>query len=105
MSSTDIAANGSSSSKKNTKAFSGCWTCRVRKVKCDEAKPDCLQCRRKGTQCAGYGVRLQWVNEHSKDDDVDLLTSMLPPRSRIMSSMLRAQFILTLTALGSLVNC
>ncbi|KAM0540898.1 hypothetical protein ACHAPJ_013464 [Fusarium lateritium] len=35
--------------RKHTKTFSGCWTCRARKVKCDEAKPHCGQCRRKAT--------------------------------------------------------
>ncbi|KAJ4256007.1 arginine metabolism regulation protein II [Fusarium torreyae] len=35
--------------RKHTKTFSGCWTCRARKVKCDEAKPRCGQCRRKAT--------------------------------------------------------
>ncbi|KAF5598647.1 Component of the argr regulatory complex [Fusarium pseudocircinatum] len=66
--------------KKNTKTFSGCWTCRVRKVKCDEAKPHCLQCRRKGTQCEGYGVRLQWVNDNDNDAESP---NMLPARSKI----------------------
>ncbi|KAK8131138.1 hypothetical protein PG984_007576 [Apiospora sp. TS-2023a] len=28
--------------------------CRTRKVKCDEAKPDCLRCQKSGRACAGY---------------------------------------------------
>ncbi|KAH7364019.1 hypothetical protein BKA65DRAFT_490222 [Rhexocercosporidium sp. MPI-PUGE-AT-0058] len=29
----------------------GCWTCRTRKVKCDEGRPTCNQCRRLGYTC------------------------------------------------------
>lgn len=36
---------------KRTKTFTGCWTCRERKVKCDEAEPHCQQCRRRGWAC------------------------------------------------------
>ncbi|KAF4972582.1 hypothetical protein FSARC_855 [Fusarium sarcochroum] len=71
--------------RKHTKTFSGCWTCRARKVKCDEAKPHCRKCRRKGIQCQGYGVRLQWVNN---DDDGDLdAPFVLSPRSKITPGM------------------
>lgn len=44
-----------------TKTFTGCWTCRERKVKCDEAQPRCQQCRRRGWTCGGYSTRLQWL--------------------------------------------
>ncbi|SCO76435.1 related to ARG81-Transcription factor involved in arginine metabolism [Fusarium oxysporum] len=67
--------------RKHTKTFSGCWTCRARKVKCDEAKPYCGQCRRKATQCEGYGVKLQWVNRNDNDDPETPL--LLSPRSKI----------------------
>lgn len=36
----------------------GCWTCRKRHQKCDETKPGCLNCRIRGTECGGYGIRL-----------------------------------------------
>lgn len=35
---------------------SGCLTCRIRKVKCDEAKPACHKCRSTGRKCDGYSV-------------------------------------------------
>ncbi|KAJ6780561.1 hypothetical protein PWT90_10036 [Aphanocladium album] len=34
----------------------GCLTCRIRKVKCDEAKPACHKCRSTGRACDGYSV-------------------------------------------------
>ncbi|KAK7943809.1 C6 zinc finger domain-containing protein [Apiospora aurea] len=36
------------------KARTGCITCKTRKVKCDEAKPHCLRCVKRGRACAGY---------------------------------------------------
>ncbi|KAH7324158.1 fungal-specific transcription factor domain-containing protein [Stachybotrys elegans] len=47
--------------RKHRKTFTGCWTCRSRKVKCDEGKPSCVQCSSKNLQCEGYFVRLQWM--------------------------------------------
>ncbi|KAK7736989.1 hypothetical protein SLS53_006745 [Cytospora paraplurivora] len=40
----------------STKVRTGCFTCkgRIRKVKCDEAKPDCQRCITTGRTCEGY---------------------------------------------------
>ncbi|KAH8655412.1 fungal-specific transcription factor domain-containing protein [Xylariales sp. PMI_506] len=46
---------------KHAKTFTGCWTCRARKVKCDEARPICSQCTAKRLKCEGYQVRLRWM--------------------------------------------
>ncbi|KAF7543080.1 hypothetical protein G7Z17_g11030 [Cylindrodendrum hubeiense] len=40
--------------KGSKKVRTGCVTCKIRKVKCDEAKPHCLRCIRTGRQCDGY---------------------------------------------------
>lgn len=56
-----LLMSGPIQSRKRTKTFTGCWTCRKRKIKCDEAKPSCLQCRDKGLTCEGYSARLQWL--------------------------------------------
>ncbi|KAJ0417151.1 hypothetical protein BJY00DRAFT_290018 [Aspergillus carlsbadensis] len=32
----------------------GCITCKLRHVKCDEAKPECVQCQQSGRKCDGY---------------------------------------------------
>ncbi|KAH7410786.1 hypothetical protein BKA64DRAFT_362953 [Cadophora sp. MPI-SDFR-AT-0126] len=37
-----------------TKVKTGCTTCRIRRVKCDEAKPFCNRCRSTGRTCDGY---------------------------------------------------
>ncbi|KAH8807674.1 hypothetical protein F5884DRAFT_345053 [Xylogone sp. PMI_703] len=37
-----------------TKVKTGCATCRIRKVKCDESKPFCQKCVNTGRTCDGY---------------------------------------------------
>ncbi|PLB46586.1 C6 zinc finger domain protein [Aspergillus steynii IBT 23096] len=43
-----------------TKTFGGCWTCRRRKVKCDNLRPRCRRC---GDTCEGYDVDLYWLDD------------------------------------------
>ncbi|KAF2807002.1 uncharacterized protein BDZ99DRAFT_448691 [Mytilinidion resinicola] len=38
------------------KAKSGCRTCKIRKVKCDEGRPACQRCVSTGRVCDGYGI-------------------------------------------------
>ncbi|KAI9731045.1 MAG: hypothetical protein M1834_005508 [Cirrosporium novae-zelandiae] len=40
----------------------GCWTCRTRKVKCDEGRPTCGQCFRLGHAC-DYSPRLSFRDD------------------------------------------
>lgn len=40
----------------------GCWTCRTRKVKCDEGRPVCGQCARLGHSC-DYSPRLAFRDD------------------------------------------
>ncbi|RKF50293.1 putative zn2 cys6 dna-binding protein [Golovinomyces cichoracearum] len=39
---------------RHSKVKTGCITCRIRRVKCDEAKPKCLRCHKYGAECGGY---------------------------------------------------
>ncbi|RPA81859.1 trimeric LpxA-like protein [Ascobolus immersus RN42] len=38
----------------------GCITCRRRKKKCDEGKPECTNCKRGGFNCEGYTNKVDW---------------------------------------------
>ncbi|KAH8885476.1 hypothetical protein GQ53DRAFT_845487 [Thozetella sp. PMI_491] len=38
------------------KTRNGCIVCKIRKVKCDEAKPYCLRCTTTGRRCEGYAT-------------------------------------------------
>ncbi|KAL7893038.1 hypothetical protein HDV63DRAFT_368552 [Trichoderma sp. SZMC 28014] len=40
--------------KGSQKVRTGCFTCKIRKVKCDEAKPHCLRCTSTRRNCDGY---------------------------------------------------
>ncbi|CAH0020799.1 unnamed protein product [Clonostachys rhizophaga] len=60
-------SQGSISPTRNRKTFSGCWSCRERKIKCDEAKPTCRQCMKSHLECKGYGLRLQWIINKQPD--------------------------------------
>jgi len=55
--------------RQRTKCFTGCWTCRSRRVKCDETTPLCQRCSQFGVQCEGYGVRLSWVQYDPRENE------------------------------------
>ncbi|PHH50092.1 Arginine metabolism regulation protein II [Ceratocystis fimbriata CBS 114723] len=46
------------------RSFGGCFTCRTRKVKCDETHPLCLQCERSKLVCAGYEAKIRFILHH-----------------------------------------
>lgn len=46
----------SSRSRDKHRSRSGCGTCRIRKVKCDESFPACSRCLSTGRACDGYGI-------------------------------------------------
>ncbi len=39
---------------RTSRSVTGCWTCRLRHIKCDEGKPYCHNCSRIGVDCDGY---------------------------------------------------
>lgn len=45
-----------------TKTFTGCWTCRARKIKCDVERPTCNRCKKANLTCEGYSIKLRWSN-------------------------------------------
>ena len=40
-----------------SKVKTGCTTCKIRRVKCDEARPNCVRCTSTGRRCDGYGTQ------------------------------------------------
>ncbi|KAK8035581.1 fungal-specific transcription factor domain-containing protein [Apiospora rasikravindrae] len=64
-----------------SKQFTGCWTCRRRRVKCSEEKPSCQRCQRLNVSCEGYDIRLTWVQSSGQDDDAAGSDSRLSRRS------------------------
>lgn len=45
----------------------GCWTCRIRKKKCDERAPTCWACCSRGITCHGYGPKPGWMDGGEKE--------------------------------------
>lgn len=41
---------------KKPKVRTGCRTCKLRRVKCDEDRPECQRCKSSGRICAGYEI-------------------------------------------------
>ncbi|VUC30903.1 unnamed protein product [Clonostachys rosea] len=44
----------------------GCWTCRLRKKKCDERRPQCETCASLSITCHGFGPRPEWMDSNEK---------------------------------------
>lgn len=51
-----------------TKTFTGCWTCRSRKIKCDLRRPTCYRCEKANLECAGYSIKLRWSPSNAKGE-------------------------------------
>ncbi|KFX96160.1 hypothetical protein O988_05448 [Pseudogymnoascus sp. VKM F-3808] len=49
---------------------SGCWTCRVRRKKCDETSPTCLTCDSLNLPCYGYGPKPNWMDRGVRERKV-----------------------------------
>lgn len=45
----------------------GCWTCRLRKKKCDENAPQCVICTSLSITCYGYGPKPDWMDNGEKE--------------------------------------
>ncbi|WWC87000.1 uncharacterized protein L201_001882 [Kwoniella dendrophila CBS 6074] len=63
----------------------GCITCRLRKKRCDEAKPICETCSRLGIECMGYGAkRPKWLreNDNAKKAKQNIKKIVLSKRSK-----------------------
>ncbi|EPS42172.1 hypothetical protein H072_3849 [Dactylellina haptotyla CBS 200.50] len=65
----------SSSAGANTRHVrtrTGCWTCRFRKKKCDEARPACEQCSHLRLTCDGYDGQPVWMKDPEKASEKKL---------------------------------
>ena len=45
----------------------GCWTCRLRRKKCDEKHPFCSTCESLTITCYGYGSKPDWMDNGEKE--------------------------------------
>lgn len=47
----------------------GCWTCRLRRKKCNEGGPPCANCESRGVFCHGYGPKPPWKDRGEKEKE------------------------------------
>ncbi|CAG8974651.1 hypothetical protein HYALB_00010747 [Hymenoscyphus albidus] len=45
---------------KQSKSRNGCVTCKAKRLKCDETKPECQQCHKRSVPCGGYKKDFKW---------------------------------------------
>ncbi|CZT48551.1 probable acriflavine sensitivity control protein ACR-2 [Rhynchosporium secalis] len=45
---------------KQSKSRNGCITCKSKRLKCDETKPTCEQCKKRNVTCGGYKKDFKW---------------------------------------------
>lgn len=48
----------------------GCWTCRLRKKKCDENRPFCSACESLSIECYGFGPKPDWMGNGEEEKAV-----------------------------------
>ncbi|KAF2484808.1 hypothetical protein BDY17DRAFT_323635 [Neohortaea acidophila] len=77
--------------KKLLKVKTGCVTCKIRKVKCDEGKPQCSRCTDTGRKCDGYRASTEITSRPKKLPDQASLLVVLSPikNASALSSDLR----------------
>ncbi|KAH8596340.1 hypothetical protein B0O99DRAFT_113146 [Bisporella sp. PMI_857] len=71
----ELSAQGDPKKRKrnfSNRTKTGCMTCRRRKKKCDETRPECNNCLRGGFVCSGYQQRNQWPKQEQKQAPVPL---------------------------------
>ncbi|KAJ5090615.1 hypothetical protein N7532_009299 [Penicillium argentinense] len=70
----------------STRSYQGCWTCKRRRRRCDNTRPTCQNCSRRGVDCEGYEVRLRWgsgIASRGKYTGADKpLEKSIPPRPK-----------------------
>ncbi|KAF7934218.1 uncharacterized protein EAE97_008578 [Botrytis byssoidea] len=61
------------------KVKTGCQTCKIRRVKCDEAKPSCERCVSTGRKCDGYSTDLKRLSPEIQTlTDIQRVPTSLP---------------------------
>ncbi|ENH70543.1 Arginine metabolism regulation protein II [Fusarium oxysporum f. sp. cubense race 1] len=72
----------------NPRSRSGCVTCKAKHTKCDETRPECLRCIRKGVKCGGYWKEFKWSFKHQPGEvNFEFAAPTSPTSSRRSSTM------------------
>ncbi|KAI9841386.1 MAG: hypothetical protein M1837_000718 [Sclerophora amabilis] len=63
-------------SKMHRRSRSGCFTCRLRRKKCDEAKPSCKACKHLGLRCE-YKRPMWWSNNEQRKQQKETIKTII----------------------------
>ena len=66
----------------------GCWTCRLRRKKCNEGGPPCANCESRGVFCHGYGPKPPWKDRGEKEKEQASRLRLQPRQRRSRSKNL-----------------
>ncbi|CAO2657205.1 Nn.00g033310.m01.CDS01 [Neocucurbitaria sp. VM-36] len=66
---------------KKTKSRNGCGRCKLKRLKCDETAPGCLQCKKRNVACPGYEKTLKWSTKYEVYTPPQFKFSSPKPRS------------------------
>ncbi|KAF5629044.1 Arginine metabolism regulation II [Fusarium tjaetaba] len=85
----------------NPRSRSGCVTCKAKHTKCDETRPECLRCIRKGVKCGGYWKEFKWSFKHQPGEVNFEFTAPTSPTSSRRSSTIQPEpsFVATPSAI------
>ncbi|KAJ4990640.1 C6 zinc finger protein [Stagonosporopsis vannaccii] len=61
------------------KSRTGCKTCKIRRIKCDETKPHCRRCTTTGRTCDGYDVGISPLRTSPREKTPSASQSLPPP--------------------------
>lgn len=75
----------------NQRSSHGCWTCRTRKKKCDEARPSCTPCKSLSLLCHGYGPKPEWLDGDKKEREMVAKIQHVVKQETSRKKRLRAQ--------------
>lgn len=91
---------------KITRVRTGCWTCKKRHRKCDEAKPSCNNCLSTNRECEGYERKLLFDITSYSGDSHDGGMKRKPKRLKKHDSLIKNEILLSgstpMTRAGSL---
>jgi hypothetical protein len=66
---------------KKTKSRNGCGRCKLKRLKCDETAPGCLQCKKRNVACPGYEKTLKWSTKYEVFTPTQFKSQSPKPRS------------------------
>ncbi|KAI9814890.1 MAG: hypothetical protein M1832_005618 [Thelocarpon impressellum] len=70
------AAAAKQSAKMHRRSRSGCFTCRLRRKKCDEGKPACKACKHLGLKCE-YKRPMWWSNNEQRRQQKEAIKTII----------------------------